>query len=246
MWAVCRGDCWRCPPSGYSAEVARPERLRTAENRRLVAEIRVIHATSRRTSGSPWGHATLQAQAQLIGVPRWLGVGVSCRAKYAQQEVCRGCTQPSVGRHHHVRLDHQGLARSGGGAGSLRASSHGVGDGEPPDSGVGDGCAHHGRDPPTPGVRWGESCGPWGPVRRHPISGVLAAYGLTASRSRRGNCGDNAVVERFFHTRNTCSLSAIGPVKKPGRTCSTGLTSCIPESTDMRRSTTAPRRSSKR
>ena len=140
-------------PSGYSAEVPRPERLRTAENRRLVAEIRVIHAASRRTTGSPRGYATLQAQAQRIGVPRWLGAGVSCRAKYAQPEVCRGCTQPSVGQRHHVGLDHRGLARSGGGAGSLRASSHGVGDGEPPDSGVGDGCAHHGRDPPTPGAR---------------------------------------------------------------------------------------------
>ena len=32
---------------------------------------------------------------------------------------------------------------------------------------------------------------------------LLAAHGLTASRSRRGNCWDNAVVESFFHTLKT-------------------------------------------
>ena len=46
--------------SGYYAWVARLESRRTAENRRLVAEILVIHAESRRTYAAP-GHATLQA-----------------------------------------------------------------------------------------------------------------------------------------------------------------------------------------
>ena len=32
---------------------------------------------------------------------------------------------------------------------------------------------------------------------------LLAAHGLTASMSRRGNCWDNAVVESFFHTLKT-------------------------------------------
>lgn len=32
---------------------------------------------------------------------------------------------------------------------------------------------------------------------------LLAGHGLTASMSRRGNCWDNAVVERFFHTLKT-------------------------------------------
>lgn len=32
---------------------------------------------------------------------------------------------------------------------------------------------------------------------------LLASHGLTASMSRRGNCWDNAVVERFFHTLKT-------------------------------------------
>ena len=56
--------------SGYYAWAARPESRRAAENRRLLAEIRVIHAESRRTYGSPRGHATLQAQGQQIGAHR--------------------------------------------------------------------------------------------------------------------------------------------------------------------------------
>ena len=47
--------------------MARPERRRAAENRRLVAEIRVLHAASRGTYGSPRVHATLQAQGQRVG-----------------------------------------------------------------------------------------------------------------------------------------------------------------------------------
>ena len=38
-------------PSGYYAWVARPESLRTAENRRLVTEIHVIQAGSRGVHG---------------------------------------------------------------------------------------------------------------------------------------------------------------------------------------------------
>ena len=57
-------------PSGYYAWVARPESRRTAENRRLLTEIRVIHAESRRTYGSPRVHATLQAQGQQVSPHR--------------------------------------------------------------------------------------------------------------------------------------------------------------------------------
>ena len=57
-------------PSGYYAWVARPESRRAAEHRRLVAEIRVIHAESRGTYGSPRVHATLQAQGHRIGAHR--------------------------------------------------------------------------------------------------------------------------------------------------------------------------------
>ena len=93
-------------PSGYYAWVARPESRRAAENRRLVAEIRVIHAESRGTYGSPRVHATLQAQGQRVGphrvarlmradriraktVKKWrahhgFGASVSRRAEHAQ------------------------------------------------------------------------------------------------------------------------------------------------------------------
>jgi putative transposase len=57
-------------PSDYYAWVARPESPGAAENRRLVAEIRGIHAALRRTYGSPRVHATLQAQGQRIGEHR--------------------------------------------------------------------------------------------------------------------------------------------------------------------------------
>ena len=56
--------------AGYYAWVARPDSRRAAENRRLLTEIRVIHAESRRTYGSPWVHATLQAQGDRIGAHR--------------------------------------------------------------------------------------------------------------------------------------------------------------------------------
>jgi transposase InsO family protein len=55
---------------GDYAWVARPESRRTAEDRQLLAAIRVIHAESRRTYGSPRVHATLQAQGQRIGEHR--------------------------------------------------------------------------------------------------------------------------------------------------------------------------------
>ena len=57
-------------PAGYYAWAARPESRRTAANRRLVPLIRVIHAESRSTYGSPRVHATLQAQGQRIGEHR--------------------------------------------------------------------------------------------------------------------------------------------------------------------------------
>ncbi|MEP6891079.1 MAG: transposase, partial [Nitrospirota bacterium] len=57
-------------PSGYPVWMAQPESRRTVENRRLLMEIRGIHAESRRTDGSPWVHPTLQAQGRRIGEHR--------------------------------------------------------------------------------------------------------------------------------------------------------------------------------
>ena len=59
--------------------MARPESRGAAENRRLLAEIRVIHAESRRTYGSSRVHATLQAQGGRIGAHRVITWGMgSC------------------------------------------------------------------------------------------------------------------------------------------------------------------------
>src|SRR5215207_7757756 len=57
-------------PAGYYAWATRPESRRRAANQRLVAKIRVLHAASRRTYGSPRVHAALQAEGQQVGKHR--------------------------------------------------------------------------------------------------------------------------------------------------------------------------------
>jgi len=108
-----------------------------------------------------------------------------------------------MGGRHHLRLDREGWLYLAVVAGSLLAPVHCLGDGEPPDSGVDHGGAHHAMEQPTTD----------GGVLHHTDRGaqyaatlyreMLAGYGLTASMSRRGNCWDNAVVESFFHTLKT-------------------------------------------
>jgi len=191
MWAVCRGDCWRCLP-----RATLPGWLGLSVSARLRIDgwsPRSGLSTQRR-EGPREGPGPADRSTPVA----WRRRILSCRIRSTGS--FGGCTQPSMGRRHHVRLDHRGLDRSGGGLDLSAASSHEVGDREPPDSGVGDGCAHQAVTHRRP---VGASYEPWSPARRHPISWVLAGYGLTASRSRRGNCGDNAVVERFFHTRET-------------------------------------------
>lgn len=53
--------------SGYYAWRERPESPRAAANRALLEEIRVIHATSSGTYGSPRAHAVLRAHGRRIG-----------------------------------------------------------------------------------------------------------------------------------------------------------------------------------
>jgi len=77
-------------------------------------------------------------------------------------------------------------------AGSLRAPGHCLGDGEPPDSGVGHGGAHHGPGTPTIDERRVASYGPRRPVRRHPVprdAGRLRPDGEHESAGElRGQC----------------------------------------------------------
>ena len=132
------------------------------------------------------------------------GASVSGRAEHAQSSVCGGAPQPGLGGRHHVYCDTRGLALSRRGAGSLFAPGYCLGNGEPPDSGVGHGGAHHGRGTPRSGEWRVASYGPR--VSQYAATlyrELLASHGLTASMSRRGNCWDNAVVESFFHTLKT-------------------------------------------
>ena len=82
-------------PAGYYAWAARPESRRTAANRRLVPLIRVIHAESRSTYGSPRVHATLQAQGQRIGEHR---VARLMRASAIQPRRSRSGGPPRIRR----------------------------------------------------------------------------------------------------------------------------------------------------
>ncbi len=212
-------------PSGYYAWVARPESRRTGENRRLVAEIRVIHAESRRTYGSPRVHATLQAQGRRVSphrVARLMRAG-GIRAKTVKQwrattdsrhaypvvpnTLNRQFAVPALNcvwagdityiwtaegwLYLAVVLDLYSRRGIAWGMGSRlteelataaltmaiehRRPAHGV--------------VHHtDRGSQYAATRYRE---------------LLAAHGLTASMSRRGNCWDNAVVESFFHALKT-------------------------------------------
>jgi len=66
--------------SGYYAWRERPESPRAAANRSLLEEIRVIHAASSGTYGSPRVHAVLRAYGHRIGhtrierLMRWAGI----------------------------------------------------------------------------------------------------------------------------------------------------------------------------
>ena len=82
-------------PAGYYAWAARPESRRTAANRRLVTLIRMIHAESRSTYGSPRVHATLQAQGQRIGEHR---VARLMRASAIQPRRSRSGGPPRIRR----------------------------------------------------------------------------------------------------------------------------------------------------
>ena len=212
-------------PAGYYAWVARPESRRAAENRRLVAEIRVIYAESRRTYGSPRVHATLQAQGQRIGehrVARLMRMG-AIRAKRINK--WRTTTDSA----HAYPVVPNTLNRQ-----FAVAQPNRVWAGDITYVWTAEGWLYlavvldlYSRRV----IAWGmdnrltqelaTAALTMAVVHRRPAHGVvhhtdrgsqyaaaryrevLARHGLTASMSRRGNCWDNAVVESFFHTLKT-------------------------------------------
>jgi putative transposase len=211
--------------SGYYAWVARPESRRTAEDRQLLVQIRVIHAESRSTYGSPRVHATLQAQGQRIGehrVARLMRASAS-RAKTVKQ--WRATTDSAhqypvvpntLNRQFAVAHPNQVWAgdityiatREGWlylavvlDLYSRRVIAWGMG-------------SRLTQELATAALTMAvEHRRPANGVLHHTDRGaqyaatlyreLLASHGLTASMSRRGNCWDNAVVESFFHTLKT-------------------------------------------
>ena len=211
--------------SGYYAWAARPESRRSAENRRLVSEIRVIHAESRATYGSPRVHATLTARGQRVGakrVARLMRVS-HLRAKTVKR--WRATTDSSqtfpvaantlnrqftIERPNRVWAGDITYIRTAEGwlylavvldLYSRRVIAWGMG-------------SRLTQDLVTAALTMAvEHRRPAGGVLHHTDRGsqyaattyreLLASHGLTASMSRRGNCWDNAVVESFFHTLKT-------------------------------------------
>ena len=212
-------------PSGYYAWVARPESRRTAENRRLVAEIRVIHAESRRTYGSPRVHATLQAQGQRVSphrVARLMRAG-GIRAKTVKKW---RATTDSAHAHPVVpnTLNRQFAVAAPNRvwAGDItyvwttegwlylavvldlysrRVIAWEMGSRLTQELVAGTLTMAVERRRPASGLLHHTDLGSQYAATTY--RKLLAGHGLTSSMSRRANCWDNAVVESFFHTLKT-------------------------------------------
>ena len=216
-------------PAGAYAWLTRSESRRTAENRRLVAEIRVIHAESRRTYGSPRVHATLQAQGQRVSPHR---VARLMRASGIRAKTVKKwrATTDSAPTHPVVpnTLNRQCAVAAPNRvwAGDItyiwttegwlylavvldrysrRIIAWGMG-------------SHLTQELARAALNMAlEHRRPARGVVQHTDRGaqyaatgyraLLADHGLTASMSRRGNCWDKAVGERVFHTLKTEHVS---------------------------------------
>lgn len=212
-------------PAGYYAWAARPESRRTAANRRLVTLIRVIHAESRSTYGSPRVHATLQAQGQRIGEHRVARLMRTSAIRAKRVKTWRVTTDSA----HQYPVVPNTLNRQ-----FVVAHPNQVWAGDITYVWTAEGWLYlavvldlYSRRV----IAWGmgsrltqelaTAALTMAVEQRRPASGVLhhtdrgsqyaatlyrellAGHGLTASMSRRGNCWDNAVVESFFHTLKT-------------------------------------------
>lgn len=211
--------------SGYYAWAARPESRRSAENRRLVTEIRVIHAESRATYGSPRVHATLTARGQRVGANR---VARLMHASHLRAKTVKRWRATTDSSHtwpvaantlnRQFTIEHPNRVWAGDmtyiwtaegwlylavvlDLYSRRVIAWGMG-------------SRLTQDLVTAALTMAvEHRRPAGGVLHHTDRGsqyaatlyreLLARHGLTASMSRRGNCWDNAVVESFFHTLKT-------------------------------------------
>ena len=212
-------------PSGYYVWAARPESRRAAETRRLVAEIRIIHAESRGTYGSPRVHAALQARGQRVGAKR---IARLMRDGAIRAKMVKKWRATTDSAHQHPVAPNT-LNRQ-----FAVAAPNRVWAGDITYVWTAEGWLYlavvldlHSRRV----IAWGMGSRltqdlataalimavahrrPTGDVLHHTDRGsqyaatayreMLASHGLTASMSRRANCWDNAVVESFFHTLKT-------------------------------------------
>ena len=212
-------------PAGYYAWLTRAESCHTAENRRVVAAIRVIHAESRQTYGSPRVHATLQAQGQRVSphrvarLMRASGIRAKTVKKWrATTDLAH--TYPVVPN----RLNRQFAVAAPNCVWaddityiwttegwlylavvldlySRRVIAWGMGSRltqELAQTALTMALEH--RRPARGVVHHTDRRSQYAATG---YRALLADRGLTASMSRRGNCWDNAVVESFFHTLKT-------------------------------------------
>lgn len=211
--------------SGYYAWAARPESRRAAENRRLLAAIRVIHAESRATYGSPRVHATLTAHGQRVGATR---VARLMRASHIRAKTVKKWRATTDSAHAHPvapnRLNRQFAVAQPNRvwAGDItcvwtaegwlylavvldlysrRVIAWGMGSRLTQELATAALTMALERRRPTSGVLHHTDRG--SPYAAATYQELLATHGLTASMSRRANCWDNAVVESFFHTFKT-------------------------------------------
>ncbi len=212
-------------PSGYYAWATRPESRRTTANRRLVATIRVIHAESRRTYGSPRVHAALQAEGQQVGEHR---VARLMRAGAIRAKTVKKWRATTDSAHPHPvapnRLNRQFAV----------AAPNRVWAGDITYVWTSEGWLYLAvmldlysrrviawamgsrltQELAAEALTMALKCRqPTAGLLHHSDRGsqyaatlyreVLASQGITVSMSRRANCWDNAVVESFFHTLKT-------------------------------------------
>lgn len=212
-------------PAGYYAWAARPESRRTVANRELVTMIRVIHAESRRTYGSPRVHAALQGLGQRVGEHRVARL-------MRRQGICAKTVKPwratTDSAHSHPTAPNT-LNRQ-----FAVAAPNRVWAGDITYIWTAEGWLYlavvldlYSRMAIAwaMGSRLTETLATEALTmalgRRHPVGELLhhsdrgsqyaallyrellASHGITVSMSRRGNCWDNAVVESFFHTLKT-------------------------------------------
>ena len=145
--------------AGYYAWRSRPESPRSVTARTLLSAIRVIHRESRETYGSPSIWDALLKQGHRVGehrvarlmrqdgiraktVKKWRATTQSkhrlpVAANTLDRQFTVDASESGVGRGHHLRVDHRGLALPRRDPRSLLAPRDRLGDGPPADRGSG-------------------------------------------------------------------------------------------------------------